>query len=98
MAISVKVPAQHQRAINAGANAPATRTRRHVFWMDGDGSTVSFPLPAGWQPYAVSVAGLDQRRGPNEAWEATFDGFVWTVVFDYAPGVVSIGIHCESEV
>lgn len=72
--------------------------RRHVFWMDGDGAKTDFRLPAGWQPYAASVEGLDQRRGPNEAWEATFDGFVWTVVFDVAPGVVSVGIHCESEV
>ena len=96
--VKIKTPAQNQREINAKVMGLKPAPRRHVFWLDGDGATTDFALPPGWRPYAATVEGLDQRKGPGEAWDAEFSGFRWVVKFDVPPGLVSVGIHCESEV
>ena len=69
--------------------------RRTTFPFTGNGSVTSFALPLGWYPTTVYSAGLRKREGVANDYTLTSDGFVWTVTFAVAPGVVFVDIDAE---
>jgi len=78
---------------------PSVGTHEYqTFWFSGNSSTVEFALPAGWVPNMVFVDGALKRPGAAEDYETGGDGFVSTVTFAVAPGVVDVAIHAERKV
>ena len=65
----------------------------HMFWFNGNSTKADFQLPKGWEPLKVFSNGALMRDGVLEDYTFTYDGFVYTVVFDQAPVSVSIGIE-----
>lgn len=65
----------------------------YMFWTAGDGTQTTFELSAGWEIKNVFVNGSLMRPGDAEDYVVEFDGFVYSIVFNVAPAVVSIGFE-----
>ena len=59
---------------------------KQVFYGTGDGSTVDFELPKGWNPLLVFDGGslLKEASGAGY-WSKSSTGFVWKITFGTAP-------------
>ena len=54
-------------------------------WEEGDASTVTFPVLAGFKPVRVYAAGLLRRPGSTKYYILSFNGYVYSVTFAVAP-------------
>ena len=72
-------------AIGKGIDA-AAKNKQQQFWFSGDASTTDFEMQAGWKPLHVFNAGSLQKEGSGDEYEVTFDGHLYTVSFNVAPG------------
>ena len=43
-------------------------------------------MPNGWKPLHVFDAGALQKEGASDEYVVSFDGFIYTVTFNVAPG------------
>lgn len=59
------------------------------FEYDAVASQVDFPIPAGFVPIRVAVAGVIKREGSTKDYTLIHDGFIWTVRFAVAPGAAA---------
>ena len=59
------------------------------FEYDAVASQVDFPIPAGFVPIRVAVAGVIKREGSTKDYTLLHDGFIWTVRFAVAPGAAA---------
>ena len=64
---------------------PSSHVQQEVFWFTGDGVETAYPLPAGWRPKTVHVAGAIKRESTD--YTVAFDGFAYTVTFTVAPAL-----------
>jgi len=98
MAISITKPAVNLREKLAALTNPKPFPVYETFWFSGDSSETDFALPEGWKPMNAFVDGALKRPGAGEDYEITYDGFIYTVSFAVAPGVVDIAITAERRV
>lgn len=99
MAVNISKPPVNLReeliALKAKVNGGA---QQEAFWFSGDSTKTAFPLPKGWKPKFVYLAGALQRPGSAEDYTVSYDGFTHTVNFAVAPALVDVGIISVREV
>jgi hypothetical protein len=94
MTVLITQPAKFLRDELSKGHAPKP-IRRDVAEFTGDSSEITFAIQAGWKPFGVYVNGARFRKGASEDYTVTFDGFIYRVVMDSAPGAVNIDIDIE---
>lgn len=96
--VTVTKPALNLREQLAKLAGLEPSAEQETFWYAGDSSETDFALPEGWKPMNAFVDGAIKRPGSGEDYEVNFDGFIYTVSFAVAPGVVDIAITAERRV
>ena len=84
MTVNISQPAINLREKLAELSAPA-KYEHYKFWFVGDNATTEFSLPRGWKPSCVYDAGLLKKEGSADDYTISYDGFIYTVVFNVAP-------------
>lgn len=98
MAVKISKPTVNLRAELARLAGFKPAPAQDTFWFSGDGTSVAFPLPNGWEPRHVYVDGLLYRPGVGEDYTVAFDGFIYTVELAVAPALVDVAVMSEREV
>tara|TARA_R110000851_G_C12922822_1_gene550493 strand:- start:224 stop:517 length:294 start_codon:yes stop_codon:yes gene_type:complete len=91
MTVLITQPAKDLREELSKGHTPAS-DGWDIQKFTGDSSEVRFAIRAGWEPFSVHVDGLMVREGTGDAYTVPFDGFIYPVVFDTAPGAVNIDV------
>lgn len=97
MPVTITKPAMSLREELAALRARLAENSPETFWFSGTGAQTAYPMPRGWKPRNVFVAGLLQRPGAGEDYTVSYDGFIHTVTFFVAPAVVDVGVICVRE-
>lgn len=89
MTVSISKPAINLREKIAQIK-PATAEAQEAFWFSGDGTETDFPLPTGWTPKFVYVAGALKRPTTDYAVNSEAVSFVAAPVNGADVGIVGV--------